>query len=60
MDTREDEAADDQARFERIGRLFCELWEMGAPWPVRHWTCNKHGVRGCLRCRDLIAPRRPT
>lgn len=44
--------ASEQARFERIGRAFAELWEMGAPWPVRHWTCDAHGVKGCLDCRD--------
>lgn len=43
-------------RFARIGRLFCELWEAGAPWPVRHWTCDKHKVQGCLRCKTTTAP----
>jgi hypothetical protein len=40
----------ERARYERIGRLFCELWEMGAPWPVRRWTCNAHMVVGCPKC----------
>lgn len=43
-------------RFARIGKLFCELWEAGAPWPVRHWTCDKHKVKGCLRCKATTAP----
>lgn len=43
-------------RFVRIGKLFLELWEAGAPWPVRHWTCDKHKVKGCLRCKTTTAP----
>lgn len=43
-------------RFVRIGKLFSELWEAGAPWPVRHWTCDKHQVKGCLRCKTTTAP----
>ena len=39
------------ARFVRIGKLFAELWELGAPWPVRRWTCDAHGVDGCLSCK---------
>lgn len=38
-------------RYARIGKLYVELWEAGAPWPVRHWTCDKHKVKGCLRCK---------
>lgn len=48
-----DETDADRVRYERIGRLFCELWEMGAPWPVGRWSCDKHKVEGCLKCRGL-------
>lgn len=39
-------------RFVRIGRLFAELWEVGAPWPVRRWMCNKHQRDACTECID--------
>jgi hypothetical protein len=39
------------ARFVRIGKGFAELWELGAPWPVRRWTCDAHGMDGCLTCK---------
>lgn len=29
----EPEQAAETERFARIGKLFCELWEAGAPWP---------------------------
>ena len=34
-----------------LGRTFRELWKMGAPWPVRRWTCDAHGMDGCLTCK---------
>lgn len=52
----EPEQAAETERFARIGKLFCELWEAGAPWPVRHWSCDKHKVKGCLRCKTTTAP----
>lgn len=39
------------SRYERIGRLYAELWELGCPWPVSRWTCDEHKVVGCLDCR---------
>ena len=51
----------ERERFERIGRAFAELWNMGAPWPVASWTCNKHGILGCLDCKiDAARPKRQT
>ena len=48
-----DAESPERARFARIGELFAELWEAGAPWPVKTWTCDAHKVRGCLECKAV-------
>lgn len=49
-----EQADTERGRFERIGRAFAELWELGAPFPVRRWTCDAHAVVGCLVCKAAV------